>query len=103
LSDHHPCHPRSFPTRRSSDLGIPEDWIDAARRSPIRALIDDYKVALPLHPEYRTMPMVWYIPPLSPVVDAVSETGEDGEGQENRSEEHTSELQSRFELVCRLL
>ncbi len=63
--------------------GIPEDWMDAARRSPIRALITDYKVALPLHPEYRTMPMVWYIPPLSPVVDAVSETGEDGERHDN--------------------
>ena len=23
-------------------------------------------VALPLHPEYRTLPMVWYVPPLSP-------------------------------------
>jgi nitrate reductase beta subunit len=27
----------------------------------------DWKVALPLHPEYRTLPMVWYVPPLSPV------------------------------------
>jgi nitrate reductase beta subunit len=27
----------------------------------------DWRVALPLHPEYRTLPMVWYIPPLSPV------------------------------------
>ena len=69
--------------REALAAGIPEDWIDAARRSPIRALINDYKVALPLHPEYRTMPMVWCIPPLSPVVDAVSETGEDGERREN--------------------
>ncbi len=69
--------------REALEAGIPEGWLDAARRSPIRALISDYKVALPLHPEYRTMPMVWYIPPLSPVVDAVSETGEDGERQEN--------------------
>ena len=38
-----------------------------------------YEVALPLHPEYRTMPMVWYIPPLSPVVDVVSGSGNDGE------------------------
>jgi nitrate reductase beta subunit len=35
----------------------------------VYALINRYRVALPLHPEYRTMPMVWYIPPLSPVVD----------------------------------
>ncbi|OBJ05635.1 nitrate reductase subunit beta [Mycobacterium alsense] len=59
--------------------GITDEWIEAAQRSPIYALINKYKVALPLHPEYRTMPMVWYIPPLSPVVDAVSRDGHDGE------------------------
>jgi len=59
--------------------GISDDWIEAAQRSPVYALINTYKVALPLHPEYRTMPMVWYIPPLSPVVDVVSRDGYDGE------------------------
>ena len=59
--------------------GIPEDWIEAAQKSPVWRLIHDYEVALPLHPEYRTMPMVWYIPPLSPVVDVVTESGNDGE------------------------
>jgi len=59
--------------------GIPEDWIDAAQRSPIWDLIMTYEVALPLHPEYRTMPMVWYIPPLSPVVDVLRDTGHDAE------------------------
>ncbi len=63
--------------------GIPRDWVDAAQRSPIWRLINDYEVALPLHPEYRTMPMVWYIPPLSPVVDVVAETGEDAEDKHN--------------------
>lgn len=59
--------------------GIPDDWIDAAQQSPIWELIMKYEVALPLHPEYRTMPMVWYIPPLSPVVDVLRDTGHDGE------------------------
>ncbi|MER5324116.1 nitrate reductase subunit beta [Streptosporangium roseum] len=63
--------------------GIPEDWLDAARRSPVHKLISDFEVALPLHPEYRTMPMVWYIPPLSPVVDVLSGTGHDGEDADN--------------------
>ena len=27
----------------------------------------EWKVAFPLHPEYRTLPMVWYVPPLSPI------------------------------------
>ncbi|TDC72300.1 nitrate reductase subunit beta, partial [Actinomadura sp. 7K507] len=57
--------------------------IEAAQRSPIHALINTYKVALPLHPEYRTMPMVWYIPPLSPVVDVVRDTGHDAEDPGN--------------------
>ena len=65
------------------EAGIPRDWVEAAQRSPIWKLINDYEVALPLHPEYRTMPMVWYIPPLSPVVDVVAETGQDGEDAGN--------------------
>ncbi|GAA0522528.1 nitrate reductase subunit beta [Paractinoplanes deccanensis] len=63
--------------------GIPRDWIEAAQRSPVHALITKYRVALPLHPEYRTMPMVWYIPPLSPVVDVVRDTGYDAEDRSN--------------------
>jgi nitrate reductase / nitrite oxidoreductase, beta subunit len=59
--------------------GIPPDWLDAARRSPVYALAKTYKVALPLHPEYRTMPMVWYIPPLSPIVDLLRDQGHDAE------------------------
>lgn len=59
--------------------GVPHSWIRAAQESPVWKLISEYEVALPLHPEYRTMPMVWYIPPLSPVVDAVTAAGEDGE------------------------
>jgi nitrate reductase beta subunit len=57
--------------------GIPHDWVIAARRSPAHALICRHRVALPLHPEYRTMPMVWYIPPLSPVTDVASTAGYD--------------------------
>ncbi|MQY09076.1 nitrate reductase subunit beta [Actinomadura macrotermitis] len=63
--------------------GVPEPWLEAARRSPVHALISRFKVALPLHPEYRTMPMVWYVPPLSPVVEALRDTGHDGEDAGN--------------------
>ena len=34
----------------------------------------DWKLALPLHPEYRTLPMVWYVPPLSPI-QSVADAG----------------------------
>src|SRR5690606_4711107 len=63
--------------------GIHHDWILAAQNSPTYKLIKDYEVALPLHPEYRTMPLVWYLPPLSPVVDVVRDTGYDAEDAEN--------------------
>ncbi|MEA5053921.1 MAG: nitrate reductase subunit beta [Propionicimonas sp.] len=63
--------------------GMSDDWIAAAQRSPIYALIKHFKVALPLHPEYRTMPMVWYIPPLSPVVDLLKSQGHDAEAAGN--------------------
>ena len=62
--------------------GIPPDWLDAARRSPVYALAKTFKVALPLHPEYRTMPMVWYIPPLSPIVDLLRDQGHDAESSD---------------------
>ena len=52
--------------------GVPEAWIEAARRSPIYKMAMEWKVAFPLHPEYRTLPMVWYVPPLSPIQSAAS-------------------------------
>ena len=51
--------------------GINDNWIKAAQRSPVYMMAMDWKVALPLHPEYRTLPMVWYVPPLSPIQSAV--------------------------------
>jgi nitrate reductase beta subunit len=61
--------------------GIPESWLEAARNSPVYKMAVDWKVALPLHPEYRTMPMVWYVPPLSPITAAANagEIGINGE------------------------
>jgi nitrate reductase beta subunit len=46
----------------------------------------DWKVALPLHPEYRTLPMVWYVPPLSPITAAANagQIGANGEIPEVR-------------------
>lgn len=53
--------------------GIPQSWLDAAKKSPVYKMAVDWKVAFPLHPEYRTLPMVWYIPPLSPIQSAVEQ------------------------------
>lgn len=51
--------------------GIPDAWIKSAQESPVYKMVMDWQVALPLHPEYRTLPMVWYVPPLSPIQTAV--------------------------------
>ena len=52
--------------------GIPDAWIEGAKNSPVYKMAIDWKVALPLHPEYRTLPMVWYVPPLSPITAAAN-------------------------------
>jgi nitrate reductase beta subunit len=57
--------------------GSPENWLESAKKSPVYKMAVDWKVAFPLHPEYRTLPMVWYIPPLSPIQNA-AERGEMG-------------------------
>ena len=57
--------------------GVPENWMEAARNSPVRKMAVEWRVAFPLHPEYRTLPMVWYVPPLSPIQSA-AEVGQLG-------------------------
>ncbi|MES3020623.1 MAG: 4Fe-4S dicluster domain-containing protein, partial [Pseudomonadota bacterium] len=57
--------------------GIPDSWLESAKRSPVYKMAVEWKVAFPLHPEYRTLPMVWYIPPLSPI-QAAAESGKMG-------------------------
>jgi len=56
--------------KAAREEGIPDSWISSAQQSPVYKMAMDWKVALPLHPEYRTLPMVWYIPPLSPIQNA---------------------------------
>ncbi|PRD41868.1 nitrate reductase subunit beta [Phyllobacterium phragmitis] len=67
--------------------GVPEAWLEAAVTSPIWKMAMDWKVAFPLHPEYRTLPMVWYVPPLSPIQSAASadKMGLDGDMPDVRS------------------
>jgi nitrate reductase beta subunit len=49
------------------EADVSDEWLAAARRSPVYKLAVEWKLAFPLHPEYRTLPMVWYCPPLSPL------------------------------------
>ena len=47
--------------------GISYEYLEAAKISPVYKMIKEWKIAFPLHPEFRTFPMVWYIPPMSPI------------------------------------
>ncbi len=53
--------------RQARADGVSEAWLEAAERSPTYKMAVDWRIAFPLHPEYRTLPMVWYVPPLSPI------------------------------------
>src|SRR5207249_8695482 len=85
-----PRHLHSFPTRRSSDLR-------RARRPPSRrANVADRRARPPAAPPYRS-------PRSSARRPRAGGGAAPGSRSRCRSEEHTSELQSRFDLVCRLL
>ena len=56
--------------------GVSGQWLDAATNSPAYALVREFGVALPLHPEFRTFPMAYYIPSLSPVLSVLGDTHE---------------------------
>lgn len=48
--------------------GITQEILDAAQKSPVYKYVVQWKMALPLHIEYRTMPMLFYVPPLLPIL-----------------------------------
>jgi nitrate reductase beta subunit len=48
--------------------GIEERALEACERSPVYRYVKQWKMALPLHPEFRTLPMLFYVPPLLPVM-----------------------------------
>lgn len=61
--------------RAAEENGI--DWkvLEAARRSPVYRYVKEWRMALPLHPEWRTLPMLFYVPPLLPVTSTLNEQG----------------------------
>jgi nitrate reductase beta subunit len=53
--------------------GIADSTIEAAQNSPTYKFVKEWDLALPLHPEFRTLPMLFYVPPLLPVMASVSQ------------------------------
>jgi nitrate reductase beta subunit len=52
--------------------GVPDSTIRSAQASPIYKFVKKWGMALPLHSEFRTMPMLFYVPPLLPVMASLS-------------------------------
>ncbi len=48
--------------------GVPEAMLESARNSPVYKFVKKWGLALPLHAEFRTLPMLFYVPPMLPVL-----------------------------------
>jgi nitrate reductase / nitrite oxidoreductase, beta subunit len=54
--------------RKAEEDGVDGKIVEAAQKSPVYRYVKEWKLALPLHPEFRTLPMLFYVPPLLPVM-----------------------------------
>jgi nitrate reductase beta subunit len=54
--------------------GIADSTITAAQYSPTYKFVIEWGLALPLHAEFRTLPMLFYVPPLLPVMATTSKS-----------------------------
>ena len=70
------CDPRDPAVIASAKAnGITDDQLAAARNSPVYRFVKEWRLALPLHPEFRTLPMLFYVPPMLPVISAMKREG----------------------------
>lgn len=51
--------------------GIADSTIRAAQNSPVYKFVMEWNMALPLHPEFGTLPMLFYVPPMLPVMASI--------------------------------
>jgi len=57
--------------RKAQAEGVHDKIIEAAQKSPVYKYVKEWRLALPLHPEFRTIPMLFYVPPLLPVMASI--------------------------------
>ncbi len=50
--------------------GIHDSVLESAQKSPVYQFVKVWKIALPPHIEFRTLPMLFYVPALAPVMAA---------------------------------
>ncbi len=56
--------------RNAERNGIHADTIKAAQNSPVYKFVKEWGIALPPHIEYRTLPMLFYVPAMLPVMSS---------------------------------
>ncbi|MEX1276261.1 MAG: nitrate reductase subunit beta [Bacteroidota bacterium] len=61
-----PHDPEVIAAARKND--IHDSVIESAQNSPVYKFVKEWKIALPPHIEFRTLPMLFYVPPMSPVM-----------------------------------
>jgi nitrate reductase beta subunit len=61
-----PHDPKVIEAARKNE--IPDTVIEAAQNSPVYKFVVEWGLALPLHAEHRTLPMLFYVPPLLPAM-----------------------------------
>ena len=61
-----PFDPRVIASAKAN--GISDAVITSAQNSPVYKFVKKWRIALPLHPEFRTLPMLFYVPPMLPVL-----------------------------------
>lgn len=59
--------------KAAKENGVPDSTIEAAQNSPTYKFVKEWGMALPLHAEFRTLPMLFYVPSLLPVMATLSE------------------------------
>ncbi len=69
--------------------GITDAWMDACRKSPVYKMVKEWEIALPLYPEFRTLPSLFYVPPESP-----ARTAKNGKGKNFDMEDGTNVIPS---------
>jgi nitrate reductase beta subunit len=55
--------------------GVSDSVLKAAEKSPVYQYVKVWKLALPPHAEFRTLPMLFYVPPMAPVMANRQDTG----------------------------
>jgi nitrate reductase beta subunit len=58
--------------------GIHDSVIESAQASPVYKFVKEWELALPPHIEFRTLPMLFYVPAMSPVIAAEKNNTIDG-------------------------